>query len=100
VQEFFADYYAINHHVFSVNLSPVLASPAAWDKTALHRTAQALASVMLSLKKRPAIRFAAGSEPCHELAKELSFMMQQEAELFTFHQSLDVPPVLMVGREG
>jgi len=96
VQEFFADYYAVNHHVFSVNQSPVLASPTAWDKSVLQRTCQALASVMLSLKKRPAIRYAASSEPCHELAKELSYMMQQEAELFTFHQSLDVPPVLMI----
>lgn len=53
---------------------------------------------MLSLKKRPVIRYAAGSAASHELAKELAFAMQQEAELFTFHQSLDVPPVMMVRR--
>lgn len=59
-------------------------------------TPQGLSAALLSLKKRPLIRYAAQSAPAEELAKELGYLMQQEAELFTFHQSLDVPPVLMV----
>lgn len=40
VQEYFADYYAVDHHVFSINVGPCLASHTAWDKPILARTAQ------------------------------------------------------------
>ena len=53
-------------------------------------------SVLLSLKKRPAIRYAAGSDACRELAKDMGFAIQEEAELFDFRQAHDVPPLLLV----
>jgi hypothetical protein len=57
---------------------------------------QGLISVLLSLKKRPAIRYAAGSDACRELAKDMGFAIQEEAELFDFRQAHDVPPLLLV----
>lgn len=56
VQEVYADYQAINPHLYSMGVVGCLDSPTTWDRHALERCSQGLISLLLSLKKRPAIR--------------------------------------------
>lgn len=94
VQEFFADYIAINQHVFSINL-PKIGDSHKWNENALKRTAQGLISVLLSLKKSPVIRYQNSSEMCRKLAESIRNIISRDANLFDFRQN-DVAPVLLI----
>ena len=96
VQEVFADYQAINPHLFSLGVPTCLDAPTSWSRSSLERCTKGLVSVLLSLKKRPALRYQGGSEACKRLAKEVAYTMQQEAGLFDFRQAHDVPPLLLL----
>ena len=125
MQEFFADVLAINPHLFTLNMTGVL-SDNSWRRPMLERSTSALVSVLLSLKKRPLVRYQASSAPCQVLAQEISRVMQvrwpaafllcvcvvcvcgtpklnprraqTEGQLFDFRQTYDVPPTLLVRR--
>eukprot|EP00052_Salpingoeca_macrocollata_P011810 m.91195 g.91195 ORF g.91195 m.91195 type:complete len:558 (-) comp18207_c0_seq2:51-1724(-) len=97
VQEFFADYLAFQQHLFTFNLTGVLGDvPSVWSRPIQERTKQGLMSVLLALKKRPAIRFQRTSEICETMARELSDVMRTEAALFDFRQPQDVPPLMLI----
>lgn len=66
VQEYFGDYLAINPDLFSLGMKDLLIDSSAYEQ-AIH----GLSSVLLSLKKKPAIRYAAGSTVAKRLAYEL-----------------------------
>lgn len=85
VHEFFADVWAINPSLFSLNM-PVLAgpSPDSWDPVSFGRTVDGLFSVLLALKKKVDIRFAAASDRSERLAQELRYRIQSDSELFEF----------------
>lgn len=94
VHEYYADYYAVTPSLFHFNADQrtaeaalantnVYASKAAW---LYDRDFQGLLSVLLALKKRPDIRYLAGSESCRRLALDLAHTMKDESELFTFQQ--------------
>eukprot|EP00051_Salpingoeca_urceolata_P002056 m.46588 g.46588 ORF g.46588 m.46588 type:complete len:581 (-) comp11870_c0_seq2:255-1997(-) len=96
VQEFFGDYQAINPHLFSFDMPTCIGeSSNTWRRSAFEAANQGLCSVLLSLKKRPVIRYAAASTMCKRLAEEVSYTIQKEPTLFDFRQQ-DVPPLLMV----
>ena len=44
-----------------------------------------------------AVRFAGKSEVCKRLAGDIAYVMEREAELFSFRQTHDTPPLLLVG---
>jgi vacuolar protein sorting-associated protein 45 len=93
VQEFYADYYAINSDLFSLNLdgSLSLSRPRATYTTAeessLKRAHQGLLATLLSFKVKPHIRYQASSEAASKLALELTGTISGERELFTFNKS-------------
>lgn len=95
VHEFFADTLAVNPHVFTFNLIGVL-SDDTWRRSVFERVHSGLVALLLSLKKRPSIRFQANSKPCQMLAQEIARSIQAEANLFDFRQVYDSPPLLLV----
>jgi len=76
-QEYFADYAPLLPSLFSLNHLPVAAkplygpSPNSWDPMALERTVQGITAVMLSLKKKPVIRYEKMSSMAKKLALEI-----------------------------
>ena len=56
LQEFFGDYIAVGHHLFSFNLAQVCHPGAMWRRDDYLRIIDGVVSVMLALRKRPVIR--------------------------------------------
>ncbi|KAJ3055214.1 vacuolar protein sorting-associated protein 45 [Rhizophlyctis rosea] len=77
LQEYFADYLAINQDLYSLNVSfpdwhLFVENSSTWDTNALSRVAEGILSVLLSLKKKPLIRFEKSSALAKKLAAEIS----------------------------
>lgn len=77
IQEFFADYLPVNSDLFSLNIdtppSRIWAdSPATWDQQSLDQHTKGLLALLLSLKKRPVIRYERMSALAKKLGEELS----------------------------
>jgi Sec1 family len=72
-QEYFADYAPLMSSLFSLNHHPTSArplwgsTPNHWNEAALERSVQGIIAVLLSLKKKPIIRY----ERMSSLAKKL-----------------------------
>ncbi|KAI9882496.1 MAG: hypothetical protein M1823_005756 [Watsoniomyces obsoletus] len=106
VQEFFADYIVINPDLFTFNMSYPMtkiygASPELWDMNSLQRTTEGLLAVLLSLKKKPMIRYEKNSLMAKKLAGELSYQImthnEEHQQLFDFRRTAaDTPPVLLI----
>ncbi|XP_074639862.1 vacuolar protein sorting-associated protein 45-like [Acropora palmata] len=94
VQEFYADFYAVSPHVFSLNI-PNCSRSGNWDLEALDRSSQGILAVLLSLKKYPIIRYQYSSEMARRLAETIRNKMREEATLFDFRKP-DVPPLLLI----
>lgn len=100
VQEYFADYIVINPDLFTLDLRyPQTkiwgSSPELWNPDALRRTTEGLIAVLLSLKKKPLIRYEKNSLMAKKLATEVRYMVTQEEQLFDFRRT-DTPPILLV----
>ncbi|KAJ2899050.1 glucose inhibited division protein A-domain-containing protein [Zalerion maritima] len=100
VQEHFADYITINTDLFSLDLKAPQnriwsQSPDMWNTDALQRTTEGLIAVVLSLKKKPLIRYQKSSPLAKKLATEVRYQMTQEAQLFDFRK-VDTPPILLI----
>ncbi|KIM89158.1 hypothetical protein PILCRDRAFT_2438 [Piloderma croceum F 1598] len=101
VQEHFADYAPLLPALFSLNHVPTAASPLygstpnAWDADALERTVRGLTAVLLSLKKKPVIRYEKMSGMAKKLAVEIQHRVQSESTLFDFRLT-QVPPLLLI----
>ena len=102
VQEFYADYYAVNTDLFTLNLggSLSLSRPRSaytvHETAAMARTTQGLLALLLSLKMKPYVRYSAGSEAAQALAREITGTMGGERELFTFQRQTGASPLLLV----
>ena len=59
------------------------------------RTAEGLIAVLLSLKKKPLIRYSKTSLLARKLATEVRYHMTQEESLFDFRKT-DTPPILLI----
>lgn len=100
IQEFYADYLCVNEDFFSLGCNihscPVYGeSPSSWDSRGFTRSTEGLISLLLSLKKRPLIRYEKSSPLCKRLAQELNYQIQQETSLFDFRKP-DTPPILLL----
>ena len=76
IQEFYGDYLAINNDLFTFNLTyptfPVYGdSSQMWDGRTFQRVVEGLMAVLLSLKKRPLIRYEKNSSLGKRLAAEI-----------------------------
>lgn len=102
VQEFYADFYALNADLFSLNLqgSLSLSRPrstySVHETSALQRSVQGLLSVLLSLKMKPYVRFQASSEAAQSVAREITGSIAGERDLFTFNRGQAGAPLLLV----
>eukprot|EP00339_Tiarina_fusa_P000965 CAMPEP_0117048520 /NCGR_PEP_ID=MMETSP0472-20121206/33537_1 /TAXON_ID=693140 ORGANISM="Tiarina fusus, Strain LIS" /NCGR_SAMPLE_ID=MMETSP0472 /ASSEMBLY_ACC=CAM_ASM_000603 /LENGTH=554 /DNA_ID=CAMNT_0004761645 /DNA_START=16 /DNA_END=1680 /DNA_ORIENTATION=+ len=98
VQEYYADYFPINTDVFSLNIDTTVALSPSGIQNTLDRTCDGLASVLLSLKRRPLIRYEKSSEAAHRTAKELIRRMstKEDRTLFNFGRKAGGVPVLLI----
>jgi tRNA uridine 5-carboxymethylaminomethyl modification enzyme len=100
VQEHFADYTVVNPDLFSFEITLprwriYAGAPDAWNPDSLQRCSEGLIAVLLSLKKKPLIRYAKSSPLARKLASEVRYLMNQEEQLFDFRK-VDTPPILLV----
>jgi hypothetical protein len=100
VQEYFLDYVVINPDLFSLNLSLPThriwsGNPDTWNTDSLQRATEGIIGVLLSLKKKPLIRYQRSSPLAKKLASEVRYYMTQEDQLFDFRK-VDTPPVLLI----
>ena len=76
-QEYFADYAPILPSLFSLNHAPTNArplfssTPNIWDPRALELAVQGITAVLLSLKKKPVIRYEKMSSMAKKLGTEV-----------------------------
>lgn len=97
IQEYFADYLVINPDLTSLDLKSRIwsSSPDSWNDDSLQRTSQGVIALLLSLKKRPLIRFQKNSMLASKLAREVRYQITQEDQLFDFRKT-DTAPILLV----
>ena len=100
VQEHFADYIVVNPDLFSLDLGypkqRIWSQNAdTWNSDALQRTSEGLIAVLLSLKKKPLIRYEKNSLLAKKLAGEVRYHITQEDQLFDFRK-VDTPPILLI----
>ncbi|KZW00541.1 Sec1-like protein [Exidia glandulosa HHB12029] len=101
VQEYFADYAPLLPSLFSLNHYPNATRPLyganvdTWDPLALMQSVQGITAVLLSLKKKPVIRYERMSAMARKLAIEVNHVINSETALFDFRLS-QVPPLLLI----
>ncbi|KAF4617671.1 hypothetical protein D9613_005878 [Agrocybe pediades] len=101
VQEYFADYAPISPSLFSLNHMPSSSKPLygstynSWDPKALDLAMQGITAVLLSLKKKPVIRYEKMSPMAKKLGIEIQHRMNSESSLFDFRLT-QVPPLLLI----
>lgn len=100
IQEFFADYIVVNPDVLSLDLGfPKQRlwrnSPDIWNPDSLQRCTEGIIALLLSLKKKPLIRYEKNSFMAKKLATEVQYQMTQEEQLFDFRKA-DTPPILLL----
>eukprot|EP01105_Mastigella_eilhardi_P009919 TRINITY_DN2328_c0_g1_i1.p1 TRINITY_DN2328_c0_g1~~TRINITY_DN2328_c0_g1_i1.p1 ORF type:complete len:569 (-),score=169.35 TRINITY_DN2328_c0_g1_i1:56-1711(-) len=96
VHEFYADYYAVNTDLFSLGIDAPLMSVQEPDfLIQTDRIVDGVCGVLLSLRRRPFIRYQKGSEVAQRVTQEIVRRMQQESDLFDFRRS-EIPPLLIV----
>ncbi|KAH7340566.1 vacuolar protein sorting-associated protein 45 [Rhizoctonia solani] len=92
VQEYFADYAPILPSLFSLNHFPKASSSTSADGTLYHSR---ICAVLLSLKKKPIIRYERMSGMARKLGTEVLRRIQAEPALFDFRLT-QVPPLLLI----
>ncbi|KAJ3812790.1 Sec1 family-domain-containing protein [Lentinula lateritia] len=101
VQEYFADYAPLLPSLFSLNHIPSSSkpiygtSPNTWNADALERSVQGITAVLLSLKKKPLIRYEKMSGMAKKLAAEIQHRIHSESVLFDFRPT-QIPPLLLI----
>ncbi|KAL4719162.1 hypothetical protein ACJJTC_003815, partial [Scirpophaga incertulas] len=91
VTEVFADYLAVDRHLFSFNITGCLHGRT-WQQAHLQRCAGGLAALALALRRRAVVRHCARSEPCLRLAERLAELLRREPAL----PDRDLPPLLVL----
>ncbi|KAH0586270.1 hypothetical protein H2248_007518 [Termitomyces sp. 'cryptogamus'] len=106
VQEYFADYAPLLPCLFSFNHTPTSSkplygsSPNIWDNKALEQTVKELTAVLLSLKKKPIIRYEKMSGMAKKLASEVQHRIRSEPSLFDFRLAQVAPLLLILDRRN
>ncbi|KAJ3686830.1 hypothetical protein LUZ61_015994 [Rhynchospora tenuis] len=105
VQEFYADFCAIDPYHFTLNINanhvymlPTVADPHS-SQIFCDRTVDGIAAVFLALKKRPVIRYQRTSDIAKRIAQETAKLMyEQESGLFDFRRTENSPLLLVIDR--
>ena len=104
VQEFYADFYAVNVDTFTLNLPSSLALSLPRDmwgggqERNFDRAADGVIGLLLAQKVKPQIRYAAGSDLAKAFARKVQQSVLSESALFTFRSGAAgaPPPLLLV----
>lgn len=96
VQEFYADFFAINSHTFSLNIKSCYQNVSNWNPVSFQRITQGIISVLLSINRSPLIRYQASSEMCKRLAEQIRQTIAKEGQLFDFNTVSDSQPILLL----
>lgn len=97
VVEYFADFLVVNPNLCSIPLPTRIFSnsPDQWNGDSLARTTEGVMAMLLSLKKKPLIRYEKNSLICKKLGLDVRYAMTQEDQLFDFRKP-DTPPILLL----
>jgi len=96
VHEYYADYLPVTPELYHLNLPSIASlSGAVWDQPTFDRLHQGVCSLLLSLKKRPIIRYQRNSEIAQRVAETVHGTMDAEADLFAFRRP-EIPPLLLL----
>ncbi|KAF5360755.1 hypothetical protein D9756_004715 [Leucocoprinus leucothites] len=101
VQEYFADYTPLLPSLFSLNHAPTASrllygnNSNSWNADALEGHVQGILAVLLSLRKKPTIRYEKMSAMAKKLGTEIQHRIQTESSLFDFRLT-QVPPLLLI----
>lgn len=103
IHEHFADFYALDAHLFSFQVSPCLDAVlggigAAMANPNFDRTVDGIAATLLALKRKPVVRFQGSSSLCRNLAERVAVRMDQEASLYGFREHDPAPLLLILDR--
>ncbi|PJF18590.1 hypothetical protein PSACC_01597, partial [Paramicrosporidium saccamoebae] len=94
--EYFADFYVLHENHASLQLGSVIGQQLnSWNRKLLCRSTEGLGALLLSLRKRPLIRYDRASLMATNLAHEIHDLMEKEEGLFDFRQS-DSSPILLI----
>ena len=105
VHEFYFDYFVINRDLFTLNLnsSLQLSRPRSrWsraEEVMFQRASSGLLSVLLSLKRKPEIRYAKGSSLATSFAKEIRAQIERQRDAFHFRQGQGCTLIIMDRRD-
>lgn len=94
LQEFYADYIPVLDHAFTLNLTAIARRGTLWEMPAKKRTADALISILLSLKKLPVIRYSTKSDLAKRLAEQVLDIVKNNGTIFDFRRT--ETPLLMI----
>lgn len=100
VQEHFLDFVVVNPDLFSLNMSLPhhriwSGNQDTWNTDSLQRATEGIIGVLLTLKKKPLIRYQKTSLLAKKLASEVRYSITQEDQLFDFRR-VDTPPILLI----
>ena len=108
VHEYYMDYYALSPSLYHLNNSSLTATSRLYPSTHVplatamsaqfDREVSGLIAVLLSLKKRPDIRFAASSHQAQTIAQSVAEVIRREVDLFTFPQDGSSTLLLLLDR--
>ena len=98
VRELYVDYYTINKDLFTLNIPTVI--PSLLTQRTADRICEGLSAVLLSLKKKPVVRYQRSSELCQRVSQELSRRMHEERFLFDVGQRPPAPVLLILDRRN
>ncbi|ELR14005.1 vacuolar protein sortingassociated protein 45, putative [Acanthamoeba castellanii str. Neff] len=100
VQEFYADFYALNPGLFSLNIETFIGLETPQLREVIERTSDGLASVLLAFKRKPVIRCARNSEIGQRVAQDITKRMTQEKSLFDFRRTETAPLLIILDRRN
>ncbi|TIA79440.1 hypothetical protein E3P98_03289 [Wallemia ichthyophaga] len=102
-QELFLDYLTLSDCLFSLNFIPTKhnlysTNPDAWNHHSLNSTTNSLTALLLSLKRKPIIRYQSSSNLCKSLTDSITHNINTESQLFNFRSSQSTPTLLLCDR--
>eukprot|EP01059_Diplonema_ambulator_P014780 TRINITY_DN25771_c0_g1_i1.p1 TRINITY_DN25771_c0_g1~~TRINITY_DN25771_c0_g1_i1.p1 ORF type:complete len:576 (+),score=194.67 TRINITY_DN25771_c0_g1_i1:37-1728(+) len=97
VHELFCDYFPLSPHAYTLDIEKPLLRGSRDVSDAQKRCVEGLQSVLLSLRRKPMIRYQRNSEGCRVLAEALGNRMQEESSLFEFRRT-DESLVMIIDR--
>ncbi|TIC63438.1 Sec1-like protein [Wallemia mellicola] len=104
-QELFADYLALLPNLFSLGFQPTKDNlwsdtPNTWNRDCLDSTTKSLSALLLSLKRKPLIRYEKMSDLAKTLAESVSTTIDTESQLFDFRLTQSQPVLLICDRRN